>query len=390
MKRSLDDWLNAYMDYTEDTEPSDLFRLWAGISVIASCLERKCYFNLGSLTVYPNMYIVLVAPSGGRKGTAMAPAYKLLTNRGVKLAADATTREALIRALGEAQHIDPDTLKAHASITIFSPELAVFIGKDNAPLLMDLTNWFDCADNFVYKTKHQGSDHIKNVWVNLIGAITPELLQASLPETAIGGGLTSRMIFVYSGKRGKTLPMPSLNKDLQIPLENDLEQINLMNGVFRSTERFFEAYSTWYIHQADNPPFDHARLRAYLERRPTHLLTLCMLLSASRSNDKIIDLIDFERAKGILELTERAMPRAFSGVGRDSRSVIIEQIMQYIAHKGEVSMELLTKDFIYDVDKWRLDQIIQTLVQMKFCKVITKGNDSHIRYNRRSESVQES
>ena len=72
MPRQLVDWIDAYLKFTEKSEPPKMFHLWCAISVIASVLERKCRLEWGTITFYPNMYIVLVAPSGkARKGTAM-------------------------------------------------------------------------------------------------------------------------------------------------------------------------------------------------------------------------------------------------------------------------------------------------------------------------------
>ena len=60
------------MEYTANTEPPKLYHLWSGITAIASALRRKCFCNWGMRGyVYPNFYVALVGPPGGRKGTAM-------------------------------------------------------------------------------------------------------------------------------------------------------------------------------------------------------------------------------------------------------------------------------------------------------------------------------
>ena len=77
------------------------------------------------------MYIVLVGPSGCRKGTAMGPGYSFLRKVGAKLSAEATTREALIGSLELCKDtsVAPDgTSYDHSSLTIFSQELTVFLG----------------------------------------------------------------------------------------------------------------------------------------------------------------------------------------------------------------------------------------------------------------------
>jgi hypothetical protein len=37
--RALEDWLDAYMFYTDNSEPANNFRLWTAISCIAACLK---------------------------------------------------------------------------------------------------------------------------------------------------------------------------------------------------------------------------------------------------------------------------------------------------------------------------------------------------------------
>ena len=93
--RMLPDWIDSYMAYVDNTEPAEAFKLWTAIFCIVACLKRKCFLDWGTITFYPNMYIVLVGPSGCRKGTAMGPGFSMLTELNVRMAAEATTREVL-------------------------------------------------------------------------------------------------------------------------------------------------------------------------------------------------------------------------------------------------------------------------------------------------------
>lgn len=143
--RQLPDWIETYLSYVENTEPAEQFKLWTAISCIAACLQRKVVLEYGALTLYPNMYVVLVAPSGGRKGTAMGPGYKMLRELNVRMSAEATTREALIRALNTSSDTDiqeeTGDMYLHSSLTIYSQELTVFLGYDKKQLKSDLTDW---------------------------------------------------------------------------------------------------------------------------------------------------------------------------------------------------------------------------------------------------------
>ena len=385
--RELSDWISGFVQYTDNSEPPISFRKWTAISCVAAALQRKCFLPWGSLTFFPNMYIILVAPSGkARKGTAMGPGYDFLSDLNIKMAAEAITREALVRELqqsNEPYYDEHERQVSHSSLTIFSKELTVFLGYQNHQLMSDLTDWFDCSNLWTYRTKTQGEDKIVGVWVNLIGATTPHLIQSSMSLEAIGGGLTSRMIFVYEHKRGKSVALPMLTKDdlvLRESLLHDLERISLMQGPFVVDESFIEPWVPWYESQEDNPPFEDQRFSGYFERRAMHLLKLSMILNASRSDQKIITSEDFYAALDILALAEQKMSFAFSGVGKGANSDTMSQVMAELATNGNVTFGDLLRKFYYDVDKFTLGKIIETLTAMGAVKVQRQGGEQVISF----------
>lgn len=388
MARQLENWIDSYLKFTRNSESPAMFHTWTAISVLAAAMQRKCHLQYGMLSLYPNMYIVLVAPSGkARKGMAMSIGYDFLDELGIPLAAEATTREALIQSLqaSNTTSVTPDgTFIFHSSLTIFSQELAVFLGFKNLTLLSDLTDWFDCRKRWTYKTKHFGVDDIERVWVNLLGATTPELIQTTLPSEAIGGGLTSRMIFVYEPRKGKTVCAPFLtddDKDLRNTLMQDLYEIHQVGGEFKVTKDFVELWSIWYPEQDENPPFKDPRFAGYLSRRPTHAMKLSMILSMARSSDMILTGEFLQEAITLLERTEKKMPFALGGVGRSQHSGIMADIMYYIGAHREVFESELQAAFHTDADASLLDVIIRTLVRMNFCTIKSTNKGTLIVYN---------
>jgi len=386
-KRRLADWIDGFMEYTNNSEPPFLYRMWTAIGAVAAALQRKCRLEWGPLTFYPNMYIVLVGPSGCGKGTAMEPAEDFLDIIGVKTSAQSTTREALIRSLKEATHIqttkDGKTI-AHASLTVFSKELTVFLGWNNPQLIGDLTDWYDCGNKWQHRTKTQGTDDITGVWVNLIGATTPELIQTALPMDAIGGGLTSRIIFVYEDTIQKSVPVPFLSeREAQIgeELAIDLGSINTLSGRFTIKKDVIEdRWIEWYAKHAKKKLSTDARFDGYAMRRRVHILKLCMILSASRSSEMVIEVEDFDRAVSILSKTEKNMPKTFSGVGKSPSADVTDRVMAHIATAGETTFAEIVAMFYRDADEWMLEKIVRTIERMKFCKTVYTGDKVYIKY----------
>jgi len=380
--RQLNDWLSGYIEYTDETEPPLSYNIWTGVSLIAATLERRVHIAWGFEKIYPNMYIVLIGPSGKcRKGSAMNVGKDIIKDVGIQLTSESVTREALIRSMQRAvmDYINPDTknVEFHCALTAMSPELSVFLGQSDVKFLADLTDWYDSVDKWTYETKGAGTDEIKGVCFNLLGATAPDWLQSILPEEAIGGGFTSRIIFVVEENKRKTVPEPIVTPritELRGALKSDLERIKLLAGEFVMTEETKSIYTAWYQLQDDNikagnPPIDDPRFAGYCERRATHVRKMSMVFAASRAQDLLIIADDFERALNLLISAEQKMAKVFSGLGSAPYAKITEKLLRYFKQKGVVSRSETITLFHRDLDLTMLETIEKTLAAMKVIKI---------------------
>lgn len=391
MSRELDDWISSYLIFVKNTEPPGTYHLWSAISTIAAVLQRKCRLEWGSLTFYPNMYVVLVGPPAARKGTAMNLARPFLEDLQIKTAAEAITREALIRELKNATdtEVTPDgQMFFHSSLTIWSQELTVFLGYQSQQLMSDLTDWYDCRNQWIYRTKNMGTDEIIGVFVNLYGATTPDLIRSCMPLDAIGGGLTSRMIFVYEQNKGKIVPYPGFSEEeiaIREKLKRDLSRIHMLSGNFVVTKGFLEYWIEWYPYQEGHPPFQDSRFAGYLERRANHIMKLSMIVNASRTDKMVVTKSDLERAITILEETEVKMTQAFSGVGKLPYADILTKVMNEIGVKKVTYASELLSIYKNDLDNWHLDKILDSLEVSKFAMIVRMENDIRILHRKSVE-----
>lgn len=390
-QRNIPDWIEGYLAYTEDSEPPQLFKEWCAVSVIAAALQRKCKLEWGTTVFYPNLYIVLTAPAGkARKGTAMAPARKFIDRIGIPLAAEAVTREALIRTLKESESVlSTETgIIVHSSLTVFSPELTVFLGYNNTQLMSDLTDWFDCSEKWVYRTKTAGTDDISGVFINMLGATTPDLIRSTLPLDAIGGGLTSRMIFVFEEKKGKIVPFPFVSEEtrkLETKLYYDIECINMLQGQFKFTKEFLSRWGDWYTAQEGKNPFGANYNKAfdgYIERRPTQVLKLSMVMNASRTDEMVLDEPDLARAIDLLERTEKKMPRAFGGIGMSQNAQLTYAISELIARSPNgVTISDIMRAHTFNGTTSDISDALDILVQSKMIRIDQTNNGPLYRFN---------
>ncbi len=380
MGRHLSDWLSGYLEFAKDTEPPTSYHVWTGISIISSALQRKCYFRRGHETIYPNSFIVLIGPSGqSRKGVAINLGKPFLEHIGVQVIPQSIIREALIRRLKDniTQFIDDEgAVRFQCAGIITSEELQVFLGVKDTRFLADLTDWYDSSDRWTYETKHQGTDSLSGLCISLLGATAPDWLPSILPIEAVGGGFTSRIIFVVEDYKGKTVPDPKpADEELQKKLQDDLQDIHLLTGHIQWSKEAHQLYRDWYVRQDKNirkgrSPIPDPKFSGYVSRRPTHLVKLCMALSVSRGNDLIITEEDFGRGRKIIEATEKKMARAFSGLGRARFADLTDGVLRYIMARRSVKRSEILSKFYRDVDSWTMEQIERVLYQMKVIEVI--------------------
>jgi len=385
------------MKYTDNVETASIYRKWVGILCLSSALQRKVKVEWGvSLTFYPNFYIILVGKSAAGKGTAMRPGFDILSCiSNIRTAPQATSLQSLISQMQNNNHADIDTEGNqywHSSLTVFSEEFTVFLGYKNNDLISTLCNWYDCEDNWSYTTIKRDREQVRGVWLSIMGGTTPDLIRTSLPPDSIGGGLTSRIIFVYAEKADDISIFPTETieqKSLFEALVHDLESISLLSGSFQWTQGFMDLWADWRRTDFDNPPFHDPKFDGYCGRRKVHLMKLAMIMSVSREPKEQGDLIltkdDLEQAIKYLEEVEVQMAMTFRGVGKSDISDLIFRANTFFitAQTNEMEYKQFAKFFEADADKLMMDRITATLEATGLIKLIQRPQaDTLIKINK--------
>lgn len=387
MARELSNWLEAYLEYADNTESPVSYHTWCGLGVIAGALQRKVYLRWGHEIIYPNLYTVLIGPSGRtRKGTALGIAKDILKQvPGVTVAPESSSgKQSTILVMKRAglDFVDPTDgkTKRHCSVTAFSEELSVYLGQGDIAYLSSLTDWYDSKDEWEYESVTRGKDSIKGICLNLVGGTAPDWIQSMIPHEAVGGGFTSRVIFIVEEAKRKIVPehtMTVRELDLREKLIRDLERISKMVGEMTMNEEARKLYVDWYIKQneevaAGRPAVDDPRFAGYNERRATHLRKLLLVSSASRSDDLCITGADFHMASTLLKEAEVNMHKTFGGFGKSRTSDATEMIKNYIEKVKVTSRKLVLQYFYRDVDAQALNVVEETLRQMGCIRVDLK------------------
>lgn len=345
--RHFADWITAFQQYASFGEaPPDMYE-WVGISTVAGALRRRIFINMGYFEWTPNLYLILTAPPGIiSKSTTAAIGMDLLREiPGIKFGPQVVTWPALSQALAASTESFPDSdgvLHPMSAITIESSEFGnLFNPQDREMVDFFVTLWDAKRGTLTKMTKGSGTDVVVNPWLNLIACTTPAWIAGNFPEYMIGGGFTSRSIFVYGEKKHKYvaypgLAMPQSSGNTKQHLLADLERISQLIGeVFLSPEAI-QWGEHWYRNHYEHIPvhLNNERFGGYVARKQTQLHKLAMILSASQRDDLIIQVPDLERADALLSRAEPMMFKVFGKIGLSDSARKIEDMLSIARTAG--------------------------------------------------------
>jgi hypothetical protein len=370
-----------------NTEPAAVFDKWVSHSLIAAALRKKVKLPYGRINYYPNLYLLFVAEPGiARKTQAISFGVKLVTEiPDIVLSADQITKQALLQDL-EAAAMDepmPDGENfRHSSISIISKEFESFIGQknNNTEMIVFLTDMFDCNEMPTkYRTKNSGSNVIPSVFVNLLAATTPQSLASCLPATAVGGGLASRILFIWASDKKCKSPKPSMTQAeliLQEKLLKDLYQISRIAGDYIMDRDADNNWCEWYMKFDEK---DKKRIcldsafSGWYSRKPMYILKMAINRAASESNDLIIEWSHIQKAIADIESVEHEMGLVFRAIGKSEVTGEVDQVMQLICDYKWISEQKLMSMVWRDIDSVKFENVINTVCRTGRASKVFRG-----------------
>lgn len=348
MPRHYPDWITAYLEYASVTEAPKRMHFWASVGAVAGALRRRVWLDMKRFQWYPSFYIIYVGPPGVvTKSTTIDIAVDLLKQvPGIKFGPNAVTWQALVTAFAAASEAFEYRGEWHpmSPLTLAASELGSLLNLQDRDMINLLIELWDGKKSYEKVTKMSGNDIIEAPWINLQAGTTPHWIADNMPQAMIGGGLSSRCIFVYGNTKEKYIAyvdehVGDHDATLRAQLIQDLEQISMLCGSFTITADARDWGRSWYeaFWKDAVSRMDDQMLEGYAARKQTHLHKLAMVLSASRGSDLIITTNDLQLANAMLLDVEKDMHRVFSRIGRTEDSMQAERFIDFIGRKGTVS-----------------------------------------------------
>jgi len=347
MTRRRSDWIMSYLDYASVTEAPRRMHFWAAVSTIAGALRRRVWIDMKRYQWYPSFYIIYVAPPGVVvKSTTIDISSDILRQvPGIKFGPNSITWQALVAAFSQSSESFEHNGEfiPMSPLTLVASELGSLLNLQDKDMINLLIEMWDGKKSYEKITKMSGNDTIEAPWINMQAATTPHWIADNMPQSMIGGGLSSRCIFVYGDKKEKYIAyvdemVGDGDKALRDDLIKDLEAISILKGCFTISPAAREWGRAWYekFWKETVTRMDDQMLEGYAARKQTHMHKLAMVLSASRGADLIITAEDLQLANRMLEDVEKDMPKVFSRIGRTEDSMQAERFIDFVRRRGTI------------------------------------------------------
>lgn len=190
-----------YLESRDLVEAPLSFDLVSAFAAIGASLKRNVWVDQIEWCVYPNLSILLVAPSGFGKDTAINGAETILQAIESCKTINARTIEGIYQ-----QMLD---LGNPACCVILAKEFADFLGKKDyqASMTQNLT---DLMSGSAYKDVSSKSEGVCKIWrptLSIFAGSTPEWLHKALPPETLEGGFYPRFLIVTEDTLKKKVPL---------------------------------------------------------------------------------------------------------------------------------------------------------------------------------------
>ncbi len=350
MTRQLPDWLSAYVRYADVTEAPTRFHFWSGVSAIAAALRRKVWIDMRKFRWVPSFYIVFVAPPGIiAKSTTAGIAEQILRRvPAVKFGPNVVTWQRMAEMFSECCEGFMYQGEEHAMspLTFISSELGSLINmqdRDGITLLIEL---WDGKTSHQKSTKLNGNEDMNAPWINILGCTTPGWIADNMPASTVGGGFTSRCIFLYADQKERLIPFVDEQVDAETDsalgsqLVSDLTHISEeLSGPFVISAAARDWFRPWYTDfwKAASSRMEDKMAEGYAARKQTHMFKLAMILSVSQGDSLVIEQPQLELASTMLLDVEAEMPKVFSRIGRSETSLNAEVLVNFVNARGKVT-----------------------------------------------------
>ena len=308
MKYKNKNFLFLYNYLTGESEIPKGYHGWAALSLLAALAEKRVWFEkFKGSKIYPNIYTLLLGPSGIGKGGAISHATRILKaadlDPPINIYRGSTTHAHLEDILGKPIKVGEEYVQPSSHLWLIMDELANNLGDSKLAerFIKMMTELFTGDYDLSGGTRTHGLREILEPSVNWFAGTTMDWLFDAISRKEVFSGFTARVFFCFREYYDTRIAEPTSPEDYDEALGyliNQIRAIHLAEGPFQFTEKTQEIKNHWYM---TRPIPKDTDLLAAWKRGDDLIIKLCMIFSLTDSTDLIIKPHHFMKAKATFD-----------------------------------------------------------------------------------------
>jgi len=378
-------FIDGFLEYTQDAESPTSFFTWAAISSLSCIMKDNIYWDTGFDKVYPNIYVLLVAKSGiCRKGTPLKVMTGVVNKVGTaRVISGRITIQSIVRELGSTQTTASGVMLSGASGLLLAEELSSFFHAEPETIKI-LTDLYDSHDNWTNSTITGGKQELKDVSLSMLAASNEVLLREVFTSAALYGGLLARTFVIMESRRRHKNSRMQINinhlKGCQTLLHEHLHRLSSVKGHVIFSPRAQEVYEEWYQSINDDSYSSKSGVEARIH---TGVIKLSMCLAAAEEaffHDRTVQKHHVELA---IDMAVKLLPNYDMLTMGSGKSIISDPMTTIIgclwkAKNFEMTRKSLLRYNFGDLDVDTLDKCVITMEQSgALCSLAVAGETGY-------------
>lgn len=321
----------------------------------------------------------------GKSAKELRDAVKRELDLVIPVAANATTYEALVKAMVEAiravSYVNAEGKRCsygHSSLCFCLTELASLLKENTKNVVNFLLEAYDCGDRYEYDTKTKGKDVIRKLCLNFLGGTTPHFMESIFNDSILDEGFSSRTFFLYESKnRFHKIFITNHTEEQQKCRATIVEHVRKLSQIYGQFDFSQEAKDFlqhwWEVEQDSRADFrlNHSsKLDAYYARKQLHVMKMAAIMYYSEAefdtNGKCSMIVPLEYVKLAmywLAEREKKMHYALTFGGDNPHFKVGQKVVRYLGKYPEgLPFNKLFIEFHEYAKKPDFEEILSTMV----------------------------
>jgi hypothetical protein len=399
-------WLDDVLNQHKELEAPLSFWYWGALASISAVMKDEVWLDRQLYKLYPNVYVMLHADSGLKKGPPISMAKQLVKAiNNTRIIGGRSSIQGILKKMGTAYTMPGGYVMNKAVAFICSSELSSSIVEDKiaTTILTDLFDRHYNAGDWESLLKMETFE-LKDPTITMFTATNAALGDDFFQRKDVQGGYFARTFIIHETKMNKinSLVAPLVNKPDYTKLTPYLKELVKLKGPFKplasetqddyyniprvSEDRevyYSEAgahYEDWYqTFTKDRIVSEIKDETGTLNRFGDSVLKVAMLLSLARKPELVITtetmneaILQCERLVGNVRTT--TIGKHGKSEWTDHKLMLIGELLERTNHT--ISRMQINKKFWMHANSNQWDEIAKSMQDSGYIEISTIGNQT--------------